>query len=264
MTLVIPDRKQPKGASYRGSELWYPASVVKLFYMTAVEAWLERGKLSSSRELSGALHEMIARSDNDATNHIVDLLTGTTSGPRMTPSAFKTWLRRRRAVNRYFVRWGCAEFAGINMTQKTWSFGPYGRERESRFGIPNNHNALSTDSVARLLLAIRNGEAVNRRRSAAMMKLLARPFAAPPKKGDLAGQVYGFLGQSLPKGSRLWSKAGWTSTVKHDAAIIRLPNGHEFIAVAFTKGKAAAESRRILPFIGRKLATALSAQAVRY
>src|SRR5689334_23027892 len=92
MTLVIPDRKQPKGASYRGSELWYPASVVKLFYMAAVEAWLERGKLSRDRELGGALREMIAHSDNDATNHIVDLLTGTTSGPRMAPPAFKAWL----------------------------------------------------------------------------------------------------------------------------------------------------------------------------
>ena len=258
MTLVIPDREQPIGASYGGSALWYPASVVKLFYMAAIEAWLESGKLSSSRELSGALHEMIVRSDNDATNHIVDLLTGTTSGPRMAPAAFKAWLRRRRAVNRYFARWGCKEFAGINMTQKTWSFGPYGREHESRFGVPNNHNALSTDSVARLLLAIRDGAAVNRRRSRAMMKLLARPIPAKPQPGNLAGQVSGFLGEGLPKGSQLWSKAGWTSTVKHDAAIIRLPPGEEFIAVVFTKGKAAAQSRRILPFIGRQLAAAVA------
>lgn len=259
MTLVIPDRKQPKGASYRGSALWYPASVVKLFYMAAVEAWLESGKLSRDRELGGALREMIARSDNDATNHIVDLLTGTTSGPRMAPSAFKAWLARRRAVNRYFTGWGCAEFAGINMTQKTWSFGPYGREHESRFGVPNNHNALSTDSVARLLLAIRDGEAVSRLRSAAMMKLLARPIPAKPQPGNLAGQISGFLGEGLPKGSRLWSKAGWTSTVKHDAAIIRLPSGAEFIVVVFTKGKVAAQSRRILPFIGRRLAAAIGA-----
>lgn len=258
MALVIPGGEQPIGASYRGSELWYPASVVKLFYMTAVEAWLDKKKLAPSRELKGALYEMIARSDNDATNHIVDLLTGTTSGPRMAPSAFKTWLTRRRAVNRYFTGWGCAEFAGINMTQKTWSFGPYGREHESRFGVPNNHNALSPDSVARLLLAIHDGVAVNRRRSAAMMKLLARPIPAKRQPANLAGQVSGFLGEGLPKGSRLWSKAGWTSTVKHDAAIVRLPSGREFIAVVFTKGKMAAQSRRILPFIGRRLAAAVA------
>ena len=155
------------------------------------------------------------------------------------------------------------EFTGINMTQKTWSFGPFGREYVSRFRVPNNHNALSTDSVARLLLAINRGEAVSRRRSTAMMKLLARsiPDKIDPKAP--LDQVAGFLGQDLPKGSRLWSKAGWTSTVKHDAAIVRLPGGREFIAVVFTKGKMAAQSREILPFIGRRLAAAVAALPAR-
>jgi len=258
ITLVIPGGEAPKGASLRGNELWYPASVVKLFYMAAVEAWLEEGRLSPSRELRNALHEMIARSDNDATNHIVDLLTGTTSGPAMAPSAFKAWLHRRRAVNRFFASWRLPEFAGINMTQKTWSFGPYGREHDSRFRVPQNHNALSTESVARLLLGIDRGEAVNRRRSVAMMKLLSRPIPRKASKGDLAGQVTGFLGEGLPKGARLWSKAGWTSTVRHDAAIVRLPSGQRLILVAFTRGLAAARNSRILPFIGRSVADSLS------
>ena len=257
ITLVIPGGEVPKGASLRGNELWYPASVVKLFYMAAVEAWLEEGRLSPSRELRGALHEMIARSDNDATNHIVDLLTGTTSGPAMAPPAFKAWLRRRRAVNRFFASWRMPEFAGINITQKTWSFGPYGREYDSRFRVSNNHNALSTDSVARLLLAIDRGEAVKRRRSLAMMKLLSRPVPANPSMGDLSGQVTGFLGEGLPKGARLWSKAGWTSSVRNDAAIVRLLSGQRFILVAFTRGLVAARSTQILPFICRRVAASL-------
>jgi beta-lactamase class A len=264
MTLVIPDGEEPKGASLRGKEPWYPASVVKLFYMVAVEAWLERGRLSPSRDLRGALHEMIARSDNDATNHIVDLLTGTTSGPIMAPPAFKTWLARRRAVNRFFAAWRYPEFAGINMTQKTWSFGPYGREYESRFRVPGNHNALSTDAVARLLLAVRDGAAVNRRRSAAMMTLLSRQILVKPDPKNPADQVFGFLGEGLPQGARLWSKAGWTSTVKHDAAIARLAGGREFIAVVFTKGKVAAPSKEILPFIGKRLAAALESGNARF
>jgi beta-lactamase class A len=257
ITLVIPGGEAPKGASLRGNEPWYPASVVKLFYLAAVEAWLEEGRLSPSRELRGALYEMIARSDNDATNHIVDLLTGTTSGPAMAPSAFKAWLHRRRAINRFFASWRLPEFTGINMTQKTWSFGPYGREHDSRFRVPHNHNALSTDSVARLLLAIDRGEAVSRRRSAAMMKLLSRPVPVKPSKGDLSGQVTGFLGEGLPKGAGLWSKAGWTSTVRHDAAIVRLPSGQRFILVVFTRGLVAARSNQILPFIGRRVAASL-------
>ena len=257
ITLVIPNRGQAIGASLRGGEPWYPASVVKLFYLAAVEAWLERGRLSLDGDLRGALREMIARSDNDATNHIVDLLSGTTSGPAMAPSAFKTWLHKRRAVNRYFASWRLPEFAGISMTQKTWSFAPYGREYASRFRVPNNHNALSTDAVARLLLAILRGQAVNRRRSASMMKLLTRsiPDRVDPKAP--VDQVTGFLGQDLPRKAKLWSKAGWTSTVKHDAAIVQLPNGQRFILVAFTRGHVAAQSRQILPFIGRRVISLL-------
>jgi beta-lactamase class A len=257
MTLVIPQVETAIGASYRGSRPVYPASVVKLFYLVAVEAWLEAGRLRFTHELRSALSAMIGQSSNDATNHIVDLLTGTTGGPDLPPAAFKHWLMRRRAINRYFASWGCPEFAGINLTQKTWTDAPYGRERQSRYDVPRNRNLLSTDAVARLLLAVEKGEVVNRRRSAAILKLLARPIPARPDPLMPFDQVFGFLGEGLPKGSRLWSKAGWTSTVKHDGAIVRLPNGHKFILVAFTAGAPQARSKRILPFIARRVAAAL-------
>src|SRR5437762_5312074 len=161
MTLVLPNHGRVIGASLRGHRLIYPASVVKLFYLVAVQAWLEAGKLRPTAELRRALASMIGQSSNDATNHIVDLLTGTTSGPEMSQAAFTTWLERRRSVNRYFATWRCPEFAGINLTQKTWSEAPYGRERRARYAVAGNRNQLSTDSVARLLLAIARGQAVN-------------------------------------------------------------------------------------------------------
>ncbi len=258
MTLVVPRGETAVGASYRGNHPVYPASVVKLFYLVAVQAWLEAGRLPPMAELRSALAAMIGQSSNDATNHIVDLLTRTTGGPDLPPGAFKAWLRRRRAINRYFASWDCPEFVGINLTQKTWADAPYGRERQSRFDVPGNRNLLSSDAVARLLLAIERGEAVNRRRSAAMKKLLARPIPAKPDPKTPFDQVFGFLGQGLPQGSRLWSKAGWTSTVKHDAAIVRLPNGRKFILVVFTSGEPQARSKRILPFIARRVARELS------
>ena len=257
MTLVVPERGKVLGASVLGNRPIYPASVVKLFYMAAVQAWLETGKLRPTAELRSALAAMIGQSSNDATNHIVDLLTGTTGGPEMPKPAFRVWLKRRRSINRYIASWGYPEFAGINLTQKTWGERPYGRERQARFAVPDNRNLLSTDAVARLLLAIERGQAINRRRSAAMMKLMARPI---PEKADPNvpfDQVLGFLGEGLPRGSRLWSKAGWTSHVKHDAAIVRLPDGRKFILAVFTSGQAAARSRRILPFIARRVVAAL-------
>jgi hypothetical protein len=257
-TLVLPARRGALGASLRGARSHYPASVVKLFHLAAAQAWLEAGKLSGGDQFKTALAAMIRQSSNDATSYLVDLLTGTTSGPELPLVSLKNWLRRRRAINRCFANWGCPEFAGINLTQKTWNEAPYGRERQSCFEIPDNRNRLSSDAAARLLLAIDRGEAVSKRRSAEMMKLLARPIPAKPDPWVPFDQVHGFLGEGLPKGSRLWSKAGWSSRVKHDAAIVQLPHGRRFILVVFTSGQAAARSTDILPFVARKVAAALA------
>ncbi len=69
-----------RGFTYRGTERIYPASVVKLFYLVAVQEWLEKGMIQTSPELERALKDMIVDSSNDATSLIVDILSGTTSG----------------------------------------------------------------------------------------------------------------------------------------------------------------------------------------
>jgi len=258
ITLVLPGRQTAGGFSHRGDQPGYPASLVKLFFLATAEAAFESGRLARSRELKHALAAMIQRSGNDATSLVVDSLTGTTSGPALKPAALARWLARRRSIDRYFAGWRCQEFAGINLAQKTWYEGPYGRERQSCFEVPNNRNRLTCDAVARLLLAIMRGEAVSRRRSAAMMKLLARLPDAVDKQ-DPMNQVTGFFGEGLPRQARLWSKAGWSSQTRHDAAIIELPNGTRFILVAMSFGPAAAKNRRLLPFIARQVARRLGA-----
>jgi beta-lactamase class A len=245
------------GAGHRGGAAIYPASVVKLFYMAAVQAWLARGRLAATAELRQALSAMIRESSNDATNHIVDLLTGTTGGPALRPAAFARWLQRRRAVQRYFASWNWPEFAPIVVTQKTWEEAPYGRERRSRVAIRNNRNALSTDAVARLLWAIDRGEAVSPPASAAMRRLLRRE--PHPRRGARRdNQIEGFLGEGLPKGARLWSKAGWTSRTRHDAAIVELPGGRRFVLVVFTEGRQDADNTRLLPALAREAARLVS------
>jgi beta-lactamase class A len=255
LTLVLPAGPKALGAAYRGDRPVYPASLVKLFYLVALEAWLAAGRLAPGRELAAAAAAMIGPSSNDATAHIVDLLTDTTGGPRLPDAALRRWVARRRAVNRYFAAWGCPEFARINLTQKTWAEGPYGRERQARYEIPDNGNRLTSDAVARLLLAIARGEAVSRRRCSAMLKLMARPL--PADRADPFNQVTGFLGDGLPAGARLWSKAGWTSQTRHDATIVELPRGGKVILVVCTSAPALAANKRLLPFIARTVVAAL-------
>ncbi|MFO0119272.1 MAG: hypothetical protein ACK512_04125, partial [Cyanobium sp.] len=119
------------GAGWGGERQRYPASVVKLVYLVAAEAWLKRQWLGSTDELQRALADMVRESSNDATGYVMDLLSGTTSGVELPAEAFAEWSHQRQGVNRWLMALGWPELEGSNASQKTWGDGPYGRERQS-------------------------------------------------------------------------------------------------------------------------------------
>jgi Beta-lactamase enzyme family len=243
----------PRGFSYRGGEKIYPASIVKLFYLVALQEWLEKGMTNASVEVDRAVQDMIVDSSNDATSLIIDILSGTTSGPELPAEPFKAWQQQRNIVNRYFQSLGWPELDKININQKPWGNGPYGRERAFVGTMYENRNMLTTEATARLLHSLVAGIAVSSSRSQAMLNLLQRDLAtaALVPSGGEENQVNGFLGAGLPAGSRLWSKAGWTSTVRHDAAYLEIPERLPMLLVVFTEGMA--DNRQILPSIVEKM-----------
>ncbi|MCC5614699.1 class A beta-lactamase-related serine hydrolase [Nostoc sp. CHAB 5836] len=248
-----------RGFTYRGVERIYPASIIKLFYLVAVNEWLEKGMSQTSKELERALRDMIVDSSNDATSLVVDILSGTTSGTELATGPFETWKYQRNIVNRYYQSLGWEEMETINVCQKTWSDGPYGRERAFVGELLENRNMVTTNAIARLLHSIVGGVAVSSERSQAMMALLKRSL----KPDDLLSngeenQITGFLGGGLTENAQIWSKAGWTSQVRHDAAYIELPNQRPYLLVVFTEGKAHARSRAILPFVSKLVAEAIA------
>ncbi len=241
----VRDAKQLKHGSARGGVAIYPASVVKMFYLAATHRWLEDGKLADTVELRRAMKDMIVDSSNDATAYILDALTGTTGGPELPEAEMKLWGEKRNAVNRYFTSLG---YTNINANQKPWNEGPYGRERVwvgEKFG---NRNMLTTDATARLLTEIALGHCVSARRSAEMMALHARDFTA---QGAADDQARGFSAGGLPRDAKLWSKAGWTSTTRHDAAYVELADGRKFVLVVFTVGHA--NEKKIIPFVVKRV-----------
>ena len=252
VTLVdLRDPQHPVRASYRGNAQIYPASVVKLFYLVAVHRWLEDGKLQDTDELRRALRDIIVRSFNEATHYVVDVLTGTTSGPELPPDELKLWADKRDAVNRYYASLG---YTNINVNKKPWCEGPYGRETQASKAFKPGRNLLTTDATARLLSEIVTGKAVTAKRCAEMMELLKRdPFG---KSDDPDDQAHGFTGPALPPGAKLWSKAGWTSETRHDAAYIELPNGAKFVLVTFTADHA--NERDIIPSLARVVAEGMT------
>jgi len=247
ITLIdLRDSQHPVTASYRGNERIYPASVVKLFYLGAVHRWLEDKKIQETDELKRAVRDMIVDSSNEATQYVVDVLTQTTGGFELSPKEMEEWQYKRNAVNRYYASMG---YTNINVNQKTFCEDAYGREKVSRGPNGENRNKLTTEATARLLSEIVTGRAVTQARSGQMMELLKRDYTGTSKDND--DQGHGFTGIALQgmSGVKLWSKAGWTSTTRHDAAYIELPNGAKFVLVTFTTDHA--NEREIVPTVAR-------------
>jgi beta-lactamase class A len=246
ITLIdLRDPNKLKMAHFNGDIKIYPASVVKMFYLAAVHRWLEDGKIKDTPELRRGMKDMIVDSSNDATHYMVDALTGTSSGAELSPEELKEFALKRNAVNRFFESLG---YQNINVNQKTYCEDIYGRERQFWDG-GKQRNMLTTNATARLLAEIALGRMVTAERSGQMMELMKRDFSGETKDPD--NQAHGFTGIALKnlKDARLWSKAGWTSTTRHDAAYVETPDNLKFVLVTFTTSFA--NEREIIPSIAR-------------
>ena len=242
LAITVVDVSKPETigrGDYHGDAPFYPASVIKLFFMADVYA-MRKEKIG---DVDRALREMIVVSDNDATAYLVDLLANTVPGPPLEGRALRRYIERRREINRRFQRLGYADHVSAMM--KPWSFGPYGVDRQVLGPNRENRNKLTANATASLLLWI-----FRRRAPGAhdMLKLMERPLA-PQREEE--NQVKEFIGEALPTGARLWSKAGWTSEVRHDAAYLELPDGRKFIVVIFTRG--ISEDVTIVPAVMRNV-----------
>lgn len=247
---------QPRGYSYRGVECIYPASVIKLFYAVALQEWVHKDMLGMTPEVERAARDMIVDSSNDATGLIIDLLTGTTSGPELPPGPFETWKQQRNIINRYFQSLGWEELESCNINQKTWGDGPYGRERAFYGENYENRNMLTTEAVARLVHSIAGGVAVSGAASQQIMGWMARNLDPTNWKPDPENQIGGFIGEGLPAGTKCWSKAGWMSRVRHDAAYVEVPEALPFSLVVFVESKDQADNEKLIPFMAGLAAAA--------
>ena len=247
LSFSVIDLTKPESvvrADYHGDVPFYPASLVKLFFV--IETY-HQGHITP--EIERALREMIQVSDNDAAAFLVDVLTDTASGSELQGKALDEFIDRRRKLNRYFASLGY----DISAMIKPWSFGPYGRDMQIMGENKINRNRASANSIASLLLWIVRRHAISPQASEAMLSLLERPLD-PPRPTE--NQVKEFMGESLPPHSRLWSKEGDTSEVRHDAVYVELPGGTKLIIVILTRG--AADEKTLLPIIGKHLLAELA------
>lgn len=234
----------PARADYHGDAPFYPASVIKIFFMADIYMLHKEAMPDVPR----ALKEMIVQSDNDATAYLVDIEAGTSGGPELQGRGLTRFINKRRAINKRFKSLGY----DVSAMMKPWSFGPFGRDRQVLGRNRENRNRLTANATSSLMLWIARRRAVSPQASEAMMGMMHRPLN--PQRED-ENQVKEFIGEVLPEGSKLWSKAGWTSEVRHDAAYIELPTGRKLVLIVFTRGQA--DDKTIVPVIAKNVLSEL-------
>jgi len=234
LSLSLIDLSAPglPSGSFHGGAAFYPASVIKAFFLAYYESRKEAGKVKDTPELVRAVKDMITVSSNDATGFVVDVITDTTSGPELSGRAWEQWKEQRNAVNRFFAARG---FADINANQKTFCEDAYGREQVFRDG-GRNRNRLTTDAVARLFKEIARGEIAGPAGTQEMLTLLSRDVTPIKPFDDLELEDARLAAHWLPGGTRFWSKSGDAYDVHHLVARVQLPNGSDFVLAVFTKG----------------------------
>ena len=208
-----------KGFGYgiNNKKIIYPASIVKLVYGLAAYSWIQKGRLLLTGEIIDAVSQMLCSSSNDATSFLIDLLTGTTSGPRIEGELWENWKYQRSVINDWLQESNWEEMNGINCCQKTWDDQPFGREKEFYGHENNNRNAMTTDSAARVMEEIMI-HIDYQKNDLNLRNFLKRNLEKVALQDDPQNQIEGFLGEGLPESTYLWSKAGLMSEARHDAA----------------------------------------------
>ena len=238
------------GCGVNNKKLIYPASIVKLVYGLATFSWIKTKKILLSKEISNAVQKMLFYSSNDATSFIIDIITGTTSGPCIEGVSWENWKYQRSIINDWLKELNWNEVNEINCCQKTWDDRPFGREKEF-YGIENkNRNMMTTDSTARIMEEIMikiDYQKDNLNLRSFLKRNLNKNFFS----NDPLNQIEGFLGEGLPENINFWSKAGLMSQARHDAAWWVNNDSLQTLLVVFGDGEKYFKDETLFPEIAK-------------
>jgi len=248
ITWINYEENSKKGYGYgiNNHKKIYPASIVKLVYALAIYNWIENKTILRDTQVDEATQEMLRNSSNDATSFILDLLTGTTSGPSLEIEIFSRWKYQRTIINDWLKTLSWEELKDFNCCQKTWEDRPYGREKDFYGASNKNRNAMTTDGTARIMEEIMQNISFNEK-NINLKDCMFREINEQSQHKDANNQINGFLGEGIPKKVPFWSKAGLMSEVRHDSAWWINKNQSKTLLVVFTEGKEFANDINFLP-----------------
>ena len=253
LSISLINVKSGEYAQYQQHDTRYPASVVKLFWMVALYGKMQTDQLLDRTGIVTDLQEMVGESDNDASSRVLDKITGVESGDELGDSEFANWIQKRQQVNRFF---SLAGYSGIDISHKTYPVnhlghsGPQGRDRQMRkLRISKDlRNQITTAHAARLMYEVAKGEAISPAMSEEMQQFLRRDVKADNIPDRPFNPIRGYFGESLPENITLLSKAGWTSTGRHEVAYIASADGSvAYVLAIFGEDKTYSSNWDIFP-----------------
>ena len=240
------------GCGINNTKIIYPASIVKLVYGLAAHYWIKKKRIFFTEEINDAVSKMLTNSSNNATSFLIDLLTGTTSGPCIEGQSWESWKYQRKIINDWLNELNWEELIGINCCQKTWDDGPFGREKEFYGNDNSNRNAITTDATARILETIMI-HIDYQKNNLNLRDFLKRNLNREVLKEDPLNQIEGFLGEGLPEDTPIWSKAGLMSEVRNDAAWWINSQSLQTLLVVFGNSKKYSKDYSFLPEIANEI-----------
>lgn len=233
------------GASWAGGRERDPGGLVALVLLAAVETWLQQQLIEDTPELRRTLQLLVAGPGHDALSQLIDLLTGTTSGPSLPPERFAAWVSQRQLLNAWLAQLAWPELEQANVCQKLWRDGPFGRERDFLGPAGEQANRLSSDGLARLLQGLMAGDLVSPPASRRLQSLL--------QYGDDRATLSGGLAAGLPDGARLWGLSDQACGLRHDAAYVELDGVPPFLLVVLNEGGGGALTSELLPWLAAQV-----------
>ncbi len=243
LSITLIDAKTGEIAGYQQETLKYPASVAKMFWMVFLYAQIANGVWSDEAGFYPYIARMIQESDNEAASFIVDKISDTEFERRLDAEEFETWRKKREQVTHFFEQAG---YEGINLTHKTYPIAslkllkPKGSEVRIRKNPDDPkdpfRNEITTFHSARLIYEMCYlQQAISPEISQKMCGWLKRDLNPEVWKNQQQGfnPIIGFLGQSLADaGVNFYSKAGWTTGTRQEAALVATPDGKTIYILA--------------------------------
>lgn len=228
MTVIdARDPRDPRIGHYQGDAPVYPASVPNVAIMVTAYDQVATGQLEMTEALFDDIRAMVHRSSNPATSRVLDRVCNTAFGPALEGDALESYEWKKHTIHRHMTDLGLEDLFIINKT-----YGPgvpfYGRERAilgERAGDNfERSNMMSTNATARLFYMLWRRALVSPEASAEMLDHMVRT----PDRNRTPFTVL------APEGATVYSKDGWTTICRHDAAIFELEEGGAIIVVAFS------------------------------